>query len=72
MMFHTLALNAAGFGYYAAALAASSRVDLITFYTRLMTEVSAYNEDGAQIMIKNSWLEIPPKAADRKELALVR
>lgn len=72
MMFHTLAINAAGFGYFAASAAASSRVDLAGLYGRLMAEVAGYSEDGAQIMIKNNWLEIPPKAADRKELALVR
>jgi len=35
-------------------------------------EVAALGEDGAQIMIKHGWLEQPPQAADRKELALNR
>jgi hypothetical protein len=35
-----------------------------------MAEYAQYAEDGANLMIENSWLEQPPTAPDRKELAL--
>jgi len=69
MMFHTAALNAAGIGYYGASLGASPRRDLGAAFTRLMTEVGLYAEDGANIMISNGWMEKPPSSPDRKDLA---
>jgi hypothetical protein len=36
----------------------------------LMAEVTQYAEDGAAIVIENGWMEIPPRAAERRELAL--
>lgn len=72
MMFHTAALTAASFGFYGLGMAASSRSDLVTLYGRLMAENADYAKEAANIMIKHNWLEAPPKAADRKELATVR
>lgn len=37
---------------YGAALGASTRVDVANDYSRLMVEVAAFGEDGAQLMIK--------------------
>lgn len=69
MMYHISSLNASGTGNYGAALASSLRRDLSAHYTRLMAEVIQYGEDGANIMINNGWLEQPPQADDRDELA---
>ncbi|WP_396266368.1 DUF3231 family protein [Halobacillus amylolyticus] len=38
-------------------------------YNRLSIEIQKLSEDGANIMIKNRWLEQPPMAPDRIELA---
>jgi hypothetical protein len=38
-------------------------------YTRIIAEIGLYAEDGAQLLIKNGWLEQPPLAADRETLA---
>lgn len=62
-------LIASGLGQYGASMAASPRRDLGTHYTRLTAEIAAYAEDGANIMIDNAWMEQPPMAADRKDLA---
>ncbi|WP_147534207.1 DUF3231 family protein [Bacillus marasmi] len=69
MMFYTSALIGLSIGYYGTGIAQSPRVDIGVMYSRLMVEVQLYSEDGANIMIKNKWLEQPPIASDRDELA---
>lgn len=67
--------NARSFGYVvdekAAALSRDPFSD-ITMYSRLMLEVGQYVEDVAQLSIEKGWMEKPPQAVDRKELALSR
>jgi hypothetical protein len=69
MMFVTTALIAIGIGYYGTSIATSARRDLQAQYTRLNAEILQFSEDGANIMIENGWLEEPPRADDRQELA---
>ncbi|MEH7097388.1 DUF3231 family protein [Neobacillus vireti] len=68
MMFFTSGLISLSIGYYGTAVSQSPRGDLGSLYNRLSLEVQMYSEDGANIMIKNRWLEQPPMAADRDEL----
>lgn len=68
MLFHVNAMIAAGIGNYGAAMASSPRKDIGLKYARLVTEISFYAEDGANLMIKNGWLEEPPQAPDRNKL----
>ncbi|MBT2680915.1 DUF3231 family protein [Bacillus sp. ISL-35] len=69
IMFHVSAMIAAGIGNYGAAMAASPRKDIGLQYANLIPEIALYAEDGANIMIKNSWLEEPPMADDRDVLS---
>lgn len=69
MMYFTSGLIGLSIGYYGTATSQSLRGDLISMYNRLSLEIQLYSEDGANIMIKNGWLEQPPMAADRDELA---
>jgi hypothetical protein len=69
MMSHIAGVVASGIGQYGAAMSTSPRRDLGLMYTRLMAEIAKYAEDGANIMIDNGWMEEPPKAADRNEIA---
>ncbi|MBP1948267.1 DUF3231 family protein [Virgibacillus litoralis] len=69
MMSLVTLLTASGIGQYGMAMSASPRHDLGVHYTRLIAEVAHYSDDGANIMINNGWMEQPPIAADRKELA---
>ncbi|WP_163538225.1 DUF3231 family protein [Gracilibacillus sp. YIM 98692] len=69
MMFHTTALIAAGMGFYGAAAGTSARRDVAAHFVRLSAEIAGYAEDGANIMIKNKWLEKPPQAPNREQLA---
>ncbi|MBT2656079.1 DUF3231 family protein [Bacillus sp. ISL-18] len=68
MMFFTSGLISLSIGYYGTAVSQSPRGDLSSLYNRLSLEVQMYSEDGANIMIKNRWLEQPPIASDRDEL----
>lgn len=55
--------------YYGSALSVNSRKDLGLQYLRLALELLQFAEDGANLMIKNGWLEQPPMASDRESLA---
>lgn len=68
IMYHVLAMIAAGIGNFGMAIASSSRRALGLKYASLIPEISLYAEDGAKIMIKQGWMEEPPKADDREEL----
>lgn len=72
MMQQVTSLISLSMANYGAALGASTRVDVAVDYARLMAEAAQFGEDGAQIMISHGWLEQPPQAVDRKELALSR
>ncbi|MBD1382830.1 DUF3231 family protein [Metabacillus arenae] len=69
MMFMTTALIGLGIGFYGTSMATSTRRDLSAHYVRLSAEIAKYAEDGANIMIKNGWLEEPPLSEDRDKLA---
>ncbi|WP_449538210.1 DUF3231 family protein [Ferdinandcohnia sp. Marseille-Q9671] len=68
IMFHVSAMVAAGVGNYGVAMGASPRRDIGMKYASLIPEIALYAEDGANIMIKNGWLEEPPQADDREQL----
>ncbi|YCA45065.1 DUF3231 family protein [Bacillus sp. JZ8] len=67
-MFHMGMLSATGTGNYATAASASQRTDLILNYERLSFEVAQYAKDGADIMIRNKWMEQPPTTLDKEKL----
>jgi hypothetical protein len=69
MLNHIVILVSAAVGYFGAALSVSQRRDLAFVYSALMAEVGLYAEDGAQLLIKYGWLEQPPLADDRENLA---
>lgn len=69
MMYHITALIASAMGQYGVSAAASPRHDISVTYARLVAEISHYSEDGANLMIENGWVEQPPQAADRQDLA---
>jgi hypothetical protein len=69
MMFYTTSLISLSVGHYGFSVASSPRIDIGILYNRLILEIQKYAEDGANIMIKNRWMEQPPMAPDREELA---
>ena len=71
MMFHVAAIAAVGVTDYGASLSTCLRKDLALTYTRLAAEIGQYAEDGANLMIEQSWMEQPPQTVDRDALARV-
>ncbi|EQB37018.1 hypothetical protein M948_11370 [Virgibacillus sp. CM-4] len=69
MMTFVSNLIASSMGQYGVALSSSPRHDLSVHYSRLIAEVGKYANEGNKILIKNGWLEQPPMAADRRDLA---
>ncbi|WP_079528198.1 DUF3231 family protein [Halobacillus hunanensis] len=69
MLYKSSILTGISMGYYGASMAAIQRRDLGVQYARLIAEIAKFAEDGANLLIKNGWLEEPPRAADRDELA---
>lgn len=69
MMFYSTSLSAISVGYYGVSISMSPRRDIGVTYSRLVGEILKYADDGAKIMIKYGWLEEPPRALDRDELA---
>lgn len=69
MMFYTTVLIGLSIGYYGSSIAQSPRMDLGVMYNKLTLGIQKYSEDGSNIMIKNKWLEQPPMASNRKDLA---
>lgn len=62
-------LIASGMSSYGSAMSMSQRRDLGVHYARLIAEIAQYANDGTEMMIKNGWMEQPPMAANRKDLA---
>ncbi|MGP4039587.1 DUF3231 family protein [Gracilibacillus sp. D59] len=69
MMFYTTSLIALSVGYYGTSMSMSPRRDIGVMYSRLVAEILKYANEGAKIMIKHGWMEEPPRALDRDELA---
>ncbi|MCQ6279618.1 DUF3231 family protein [Bacillus sp. EB600] len=47
----------------------SGRRDLSGMYAKFIADIGLYVQDGAKIMIDQGWMEQPPKAIDRDDLA---
>lgn len=69
MLNHIVILLSAAVGYFGAGLSVSQRRDLAVDYAKMLTQVGLYAEHGAELLIKNGWLEQPPMAEYREKLA---
>lgn len=62
-------LDAYGLVTYGLSLSESTRRDLFAQYTKIISNIGAYGEDGINLMIKFGYFEQPPKTPDRDKLA---
>ncbi len=69
MMYHTGFLFQAAQNYHGAGLAASMRTDLVTTYEGTILKNLMVTKKWYNLMVKNKWLEQPPLAPNRKEIA---
>ncbi|MCK0471608.1 DUF3231 family protein [Halalkalibacter sp. APA_J-10(15)] len=68
MMFQTNTLTAMSLANIGGSMALSFRRDIAAKYSKQLVNVGLYAEDGAELMINNGWLELPPISANRKDL----
>jgi len=69
MVFHKVDMFSMKIRSFGNSIAVNGRRDIGSMYMRSLAEMLAYVEDGANILIDNGWMEEPPKAADRADLA---
>jgi hypothetical protein len=69
MLFHKVDMFAIKIRSFANSMAVNGRRDIGLMYMKCLTEVTLFVEDGAAMMIENGWMEQPPKAIDRTDLA---
>lgn len=69
MMYQIQLSTQIAIAFYGAALSVTSRRDIAMQYGVLTAELTAYGEDGVNLMIDNGWMEEPPRATDRRALS---
>ena len=69
MMYHIGFLFQAAQAYHGSGLASSMRTDLVTTYEGTILKNLMVTKKWFNIMVKNKWLEQPPLAPNRKEIA---
>jgi hypothetical protein len=69
MLFHKVDMFAIKIRAFGNSMAVNGRRDIGLMYTKCLAEVALFVEDGANIMIEHGWMEQPPKAIDRNDLA---
>ncbi|MBS4214887.1 MULTISPECIES: DUF3231 family protein [Neobacillus] len=69
LMYHTGFLFQTAQTYYGAGLASAMRTDLVTTYEGTILQNLMVTNNWFNIMVKNKWLEQPPLAPNRTEIA---
>ena len=69
MLYHMGFLAQTAQVYYGTGLAGAMRTDLVVVYEKTILKTLAMTKNWFDIMVKNKWLEQPPLAPNRKELA---
>ncbi|WP_147534341.1 DUF3231 family protein [Bacillus marasmi] len=69
MMYHMGFLSQVAQAYFGEGLASSMRADLIAVYESTIIKNLSVTKKWFNIMVKNKWLEQPPLAPNRKEIA---
>jgi len=69
MMYHIGFLFQAAQMYHGAGLASAMRTDLVTTYEGIILKNLMVTKKWLNIMVKNKWIEQPPLAPNRKEIA---
>jgi Protein of unknown function (DUF3231) len=69
MMYHIGFLFQAAQNYHGAGLASAMRTDLVTAYEKTILKNLMVTKKWYNLMVQNKWLEQPPLAPNRKEIA---
>lgn len=68
MMFHKIDMFTMRIRSYGNSMSVNGRHDLSLLYTRMLSEIGLYVNEGANIFIENGWMEKPPHAINRNQL----
>jgi hypothetical protein len=69
MLYHMGFLLQSSQSYHGAGLASAMRIDLVTTYEKIILKNLMVTKEWFNLMTKNKWLEQPPLAPNRKDLA---
>jgi hypothetical protein len=69
MLYIVCVLSNLGLAAFGAGISTSMRRDIVSMYLGFMSKSGSFGEDGMNLMIERSWMEQPPKFADRNKLA---
>ncbi|MEH7262021.1 hypothetical protein COJ90_28760 [Priestia megaterium] len=69
MVFHKMDMFSMRVRNFGNSMAVNGRRDLALLYAKSLKDISDFVHDAADIMIENEWMETPPEAADREDLA---
>lgn len=69
MLFHKMDMFSMKIRAFGNSVAVNGRHDIGLLYSKSLMKISLFVEEAAKIMIENGWMEQPPKAADRGNLA---
>lgn len=69
MLYHKVDMFSMKIRAFGNSAAVNGRHDIGFMYTRALMNISLFVEEGAKIMIDNGWMEQPPEAVNRDNLA---
>lgn len=70
MLWHKIDMFSMKIRSYANGASLNGRRDIGAMYGKFIMDVGLFVEDGANIMIEHGWMEQPPEAVNREELAM--
>ncbi|KYG32938.1 DUF3231 family protein [Priestia endophytica] len=70
MLFHKVDMFSMKIRAFGNSVAVNGRHDLALLYGKSLTNIFKFVDDASQLMMKNGWMEVPPEAVDRENLAL--
>lgn len=68
MMFHKIDMFTMRIRSFGNSMSVNGRHDLSLLFTRMLSEIGLYVNEGANIFIENGWMEKPPHAINRNKL----
>lgn len=69
MVWHKIDMFSMKIRSYANGASLNGRRDVGAMYAKFLLDISLYVEDGANLLIDHGWMEQPPQAIDRDDLA---
>ncbi|KZZ84125.1 DUF3231 family protein [Bacillus sp. SJS] len=69
MLYHVSLANGGSLLNFGVGLTSTLRYDISLSISKMVADISKFSNDGVNLLIEKGWLEQPPLAADRDELA---